>query len=191
MLPRPVVLQNVVLHCTDLTCLWEEVGEGGRGEVRACSWERGLMPRNYGACLLVLCKIYFIFGLECGGGKRWIGELEGNGEMVRKNLEGGDFAPDDFAKDTGCGGNFRGGLVVVMFYGYDRRLSRLMVGPVFGCPTPRSSGAVVISKEKKLNPQGSSRKNLYHPNSQCLSQVACPTRIVTWRCSVICDTGMY
>ena len=58
--------------------------------------------------------------------------------MGRKNLEGRDFAPDNFAKDTSCGGHFRGGLVVVMmmFYGYDRRLIGLMVGLVFGCPTP-------------------------------------------------------
>jgi len=44
-----------------------------------------------------------------------------NGGIGRKNLEGGDFAPDDFAKDIGISGHFRGGLVVVMmFYGYDR-----------------------------------------------------------------------
>jgi len=75
--------------------------------------------------------------LRCGGGKRWIGELGWNGGIGRKNLEGGDFAPDDFAKDIGCGGRFRGGLVVVvMFYGYDRRLIGLMVGLVVGCSTP-------------------------------------------------------
>ena len=60
------------------------------------------------------------------------------GGMGKKNLKGGDFAPDDFAKDTSCGGHFRGGLVVVvvvMFY--CRRLVCLMVGLMFGC-TPAS-----------------------------------------------------
>ena len=65
--------------------------------------------------------------------------MGGMGGMGKKNLKGGDFAPDDFAKDTSCGGHFRGGLVVVvvvvvMFY--CRRLVCLMVGLMFGC-TPR------------------------------------------------------
>jgi len=46
--------------------------------------------------------------LRCGGGKRWIGELGRIGGMGRKNLEGGDFAPDYFAKNTSCGGHFTG-----------------------------------------------------------------------------------
>ena len=63
------------------------------------------------------------------------------GGMGRQNLEGGDFAPDYFAKKTNCGGHFTGLLVVVvMFYGYDRGLIRLLIGLVFGCPTPAFLG---------------------------------------------------
>jgi len=82
------------------------------------------VSRSYGACLSVLCRIYFILFLnwdaegERGGLGNWDGTGGmGGGGMGRKNLEGGDFTPDDFAKDTSCGGHFCGGLVaVVMFY---------------------------------------------------------------------------
>jgi len=84
-----------------LTCLWEEEGEGSGGEVTAYPLERGLMLRNarilsvsmsYGTCFLVLCRIYFIFGLGCGGGKMWIGELGRmggwGGKKLKKEKEG-------------------------------------------------------------------------------------------------------
>ena len=55
--------------------------------------------------------------------------IGGEWGMGGGNLEGGDLAPDDFVKDTSCGGHFTGGLgVVVMFYSCDRRLISLMVG---------------------------------------------------------------
>ena len=68
---------------------------------------------------------------------------------MRKTLEGGGLAPDDFAKDyhTSCGGRFGQGLVVVVMFwgcGYDRRLIRLMVERL-DAPPPRSSSATVLS----------------------------------------------
>jgi len=62
-----------------LTCVWEEVGEGGRAEVAACLRERELVSwnarilsvsRRYGVCLSVLFRIYFILLL-------WIGMQRG------------------------------------------------------------------------------------------------------------------
>jgi len=99
------------------------------------------VSRSCGACLSVLCKGGFFFFLDWGAEEErgrlenWGGDWGG---MGRKNFKGGDFAPDDFAKDTSCGGHFRGGLVVVVVVVifYCRGLVCLMVGLMFGCPAP-------------------------------------------------------